>query len=168
MEISIRPAGVSDARGINELRRMPGVFENILGIPSERVSRNEKFLQEMGPDQHQFVAVVQNEAGTEIVIGTIGLTVKSNPRMRHSADIGLMVHKDYQNKGVGSQLMAAVVDLADNWLMLIRLELTAFVDNERAIGLYRKFGFVDEGIRKMAAIRNGCYVDEIAMSRIRQ
>ena len=41
MEFYIRPINIGDGKGINELRRMPGVFENILGIPSERIKRNE-------------------------------------------------------------------------------------------------------------------------------
>jgi len=32
MEFSIRPVEIGDGKGINALRRMPGVFENILGI----------------------------------------------------------------------------------------------------------------------------------------
>ncbi len=36
MEFSIRPIKAGDGPGFNELRRMPGVFENCLGIPSKR------------------------------------------------------------------------------------------------------------------------------------
>ncbi|MEG0754433.1 MAG: GNAT family N-acetyltransferase, partial [Angelakisella sp.] len=80
--------------------------------------------------------------------------------------IGIMVHKDYQNAGVGTALMKALLDVADNWLMLVRVELTVFADNERAIHLYEKLGFEKEGLRRMAAIRNGEYADEFAMARI--
>jgi putative acetyltransferase len=38
-------------------------------------------------------------------------------------------------------MMRAVIDLADKWLNLARIELTVFTDNEPAIALYRKFGF---------------------------
>ena len=57
MEFYIRPINVVDGKGINELRRMPGVFENILGIPSERIKRNEDFIINMDVNQHVFVAV---------------------------------------------------------------------------------------------------------------
>ena len=77
-----------------------------------------------------------------------------------------MIHKDYQNAGVGTALMNALIDIADNWLMLIRLELSVFEDNERAIHVYEKCGFKKEGIKRMAAIRNGKYVNEYMMSRI--
>lgn len=76
------------------------------------------------------------------------------------------MHKNYQNKGVGSALMKALLDIADNWLMLVRVELTVFADNERAIRLYEKFGFEKEGVKRLAGIRNGRYVDELLMARI--
>lgn len=166
MEFEIRPIHVSDAKGINELRRMPGVFENTLGIPSERLKRNEDFIANLDGNTHQFVAVTKNQQGEEILIGTAGLIVYANPRMRHSANLGICVHRDYQDKGVGTVLMKALIDLADNWLMLVRLELTVFEDNERAIHLYEKLGFEKEGVKRLAAIRSGKYVNEMIMSRI--
>ena len=167
MEFYIRPICVGDGRGVNELRRMPGVFENILGIPSERVKRNEDYIVSMGSNTHQFVAVIKEISGEEKVIGTAGLDIFSNSRLRHSASIGIMVHKDFQNNGVGTKLMEAIIDIADNWLMLVRVELTVFTDNEKAINLYKKFNFEIEGVKKKAAIRNGEYVDELMMGRIR-
>lgn len=166
MDFLIRPIGIGDGKGINTLRRMPGVFENILGIPSERVKRNEDFIINMDGNQHQFVAITKTESGEDIIIGSIGLTVNANPRLRHSGSIGIMVHKDYQNMGIGTALMQAIIDIADNWLMLIRVELTVFEDNEKAINLYEKFGFQKEGLKRLAGIRKGKYVNEYLMARI--
>ncbi|MDZ5034911.1 GNAT family N-acetyltransferase, partial [Clostridium perfringens] len=69
MEFLIRPIDIGDGKGINALRRMPGVFENILGIPSERVKRNEDFIVNMDGNQHQFVAITKNKNGEEQIIG---------------------------------------------------------------------------------------------------
>jgi putative acetyltransferase len=79
----------------------------------------------------------------------------------------MMVHKDYQGMGVGTKLLQALLDISDNWLMLVRVELSVFVDNEKAISLYKKFGFVVEGTKVKAGIRNGAYVDEYIMARVR-
>jgi len=168
MNSIIRPVEMKDARGINELRRMPGVFENTLGMPSERVKRSEDFIANLDRNSHLFVAVVKEDSGEEKVIGCAGLEVSANPRMRHSGSIGIMVHKDYQNQGVGSALMSTLLDIADNWLMLVRVELGVYADNARAIHLYEKFGFQKEGIKRKTAIRNGEYVDELMMARIRE
>lgn len=166
MEFTIRPIEATDSRDINALRRMPGVFETILGTPAERISYTEKFITGMDGNSHQFVAVVTNADGGETVIGTAALMVSGNNRLRHSAGAAIMIHKDYQNAGVGTALMKSVLDMADNWLMLVRVELTVFADNDRALHLYEKMGFEKEGLRKMAAIRNGEYADEFSMARI--
>lgn len=166
MEFIIRPINIGDGKGINDLRRMPGVFENTLGIPSERIKRNEDHIVNMDNNNHQFVAVVKNQLGEETIIGAAGLMVSANSRLRHSASIGIMVHKDYQSMGVGKALMTAVIDIADNWLMLVRVELTVFEDNQKAINMYEKFGFEKEGLKKLAGIRNGQYVNEFVMARI--
>lgn len=166
MEFYIRPINSGDGKGLNELRRMPGVFENILGIPSERIQQNEDFVVNMDSNQHQFVAISKVKDNEEIIVGTAGLSVNGSHRMRHSGNIGIMIHKDYQNQGVGSALIAALIDVADNWLMLVRLELTVFEKNERAIHLYEKFGFEKEGLKRLAAIKEGKYENEYLMARI--
>ena len=166
MNFYIRPITSGDGNGLNELRRMPGVFENILGMPSERRKQNEDFVANMDANQHQFVAISTLKNKEEIIIGTAGLSVHGNHRTRHSGSIGIMIHKDYQNQGVGTALLDAVIDVADNWLMLVRLELTVFEDNERAIYLYERFGFEKEGLKRLAAIRNGQYANEYLMARI--
>jgi putative acetyltransferase len=57
------------------------------------------------------------------------------------------------------------IDLADNWLMLIRIELGIFTANIAAIKLYEYFGFVIEVKKKYTLIRNGKYENEYIMAR---
>ena len=62
--------------------------------------------------------------------------------------------------------MAALIDYADRWVAVMRIELTVVTDNERAIALYRKFGFVQEGIFRAYGLRDGRYQDVLAMARL--
>ncbi len=142
MNYTIRPIEPRDAEGAAALRRMPGVFENTTGLPSCRTADSEAFIAGLGPDDHNFVAVLED-------------------------GVGLYVHTDYQNQGVGTALMKVLLDLADNWLMLVRVELEVFADNERAIHLYEKLGFEKEGLLRMTTVRDGRYVDDCKMARIR-
>ena len=162
MNYTIRPTEPRDTAGLAALRRMPGVFETTLGLPSCRTAASDAFVANLGPNDHHFVAVLDD--GT--VIGTAGLHVEPNPRMRHVGGVGLMVHADYQNIGVGSALLKTLLNLADNWLMLARVELTVFADNERAIHLYEKLGFEKEGLKRMTTVRDGKYADEYMMARL--
>ena len=70
-------------------------------------------------------------------------------------------------KGVGSALLNALIELADQWLSLRRLQLDVLVDNQAAIALYEKCGFNKEGIRRDYAFREGRFVDALAMARLR-
>jgi putative acetyltransferase len=88
-------------------------------------------------------------------------------RRSHAAEVVLSVHDDFHRRGIGAALLASLIDVADNWLNLRRLELTVHVDNEPAVRLYEKFGFVIEGTRRCDAFRDGVFVDSYAMARLR-
>jgi putative acetyltransferase len=156
----VRAVKLEDAEYLNLMRTMSGVQENILGMPSERVADSEAFVRNLTSNDHMLVA----EKGGR-VIGCVGLHVSSVLRTRHTASLGIMVHKDHQGQGVGTALLNAALDIADNWLMLKRVELCVFTDNEKAITLYQKLGFAIEGTKKYAAVRYGDYADEYLMAR---
>ncbi len=67
----------------------------------------------------------------------------------------------------GDALLNEILDLADHWLMLVRVELEGFSGNEGAIRLYESLGFQKEGLKRMATVRGGRYVDEYLMARLR-
>jgi putative acetyltransferase len=100
------------------------------------------------------------------VIGNSGFFRDEHNRA-HVAHVGMMVHEDFQGMGVGSALMEAILDLTDNWLGLTRLQLEVYTDNHRAIQLYQKHGFGEEGIWRAYAFRAGHYVDALVMGRLR-
>jgi putative acetyltransferase len=103
------------------------------------------------------------------VVGQLDLyTFPNHPRRRHVGQIGMAVHDDWQGQGVGTALLQAAVDLADQWLNLRRLELDVYTDNEPAVRLYKKLGFVIEGTLIEYGYREGQYVDVYAMARLRR
>jgi L-phenylalanine/L-methionine N-acetyltransferase len=66
-------------------------------------------------------------------VGSLSLeTSPTRWRMRHVGSIGMAVRDDWQGQGVGTALMEAALDLADNWLNLTRIELRVYVDNAAA------------------------------------
>jgi RimJ/RimL family protein N-acetyltransferase len=78
-------------------------------------------------------------------------------------EIGMCVAREWRDRGVGSALVAAAIAWARE-RGLHKLSLGVFADNERAISLYRKFGFVEEGRRiKHYRRRSGELWDSIEM-----
>jgi L-phenylalanine/L-methionine N-acetyltransferase len=162
MDITIRKVEPADAEALWKCYTAPQVVRNTLQLPYRSLEAVREHLTRNVDDAYTLVAVVDGE-----VVGTIGLHTTTRPRLRHKADIGMMVRDDWQGKGVGSAMMLAVVDLADKWLNLTRIELTVFTDNEPAIALYRKFGFQIEGTLRKFAFRDGEFVDAYTMARIK-
>jgi putative acetyltransferase len=76
------------------------------------------------------------------------------------------VARAWQRRGIGSEMMRRLLEWSDRWLGYLRLELTVYTDNARAIALYRKFGFVVEGTQRAFAMRDGVFVDALAMARL--
>ena len=162
MEITIFTADPSDAETILKCYTAPLAARNTLQIPYRSLESVREQLTKSGEGDHLLVAEIEGE-----VVGVIGLQTSSRPRVNHKAEVGMMVRDDWKGKGVGAALMQAVIELADKWLNLTRIELTVFTDNESAIALYRKFGFEIEGTLRKYAFRDGEFVDAFAMARIR-
>ena len=162
MEITIRTADPSDAEAMLKCYTAPLAARNTLQIPYRSLESVREQLTKSGAGDHLLVAEIVGE-----VVGVIGLHTSSRPRVNHKAEVGMMVHDDWQGKGVGAALMRAVIELADKWLNLTRIELSVFTDNESAIALYRKFGFEIEGTLRKYAFRDGEFVDAFAMGRIK-
>ena len=162
MEITIRHAEPDDYAALNRVFTSPRVVDGTLQLPYQSAESRRKRLAEPVEGQYSLVAVIDGE-----VVGQLGLYTTTRPRRRHVGELGMGVRDDWQGRGVGSALMQAALDLADNWLNLTRVELTVYTDNAAAIALYTKFGFQIEGTHRAYAFRNGRYVDAHTMARLR-
>jgi putative acetyltransferase len=160
-DVTIRPVSVEDAEPIWRITQQQDVIETILALPSDRLEQRRERLVSLGPDEHWFVAETNGR-----VIGLAGLTVGTG-RLRHSGHVFLFVAREHHGKGVGTRLLETLLDVADRWLLLRRVELTVVADNERAWRLYERLGFEKEGLRKLSVIAQGEIKDEWLMARYR-
>ncbi|MCS4246071.1 GNAT family N-acetyltransferase [Pseudomonas sp. BIGb0164] len=149
--------------GVAALYNDPAVCRQVLQMPFQAVEMWRKRLVMDNERRLQLVAVHGGE-----VIGQLGLEQCLRVRQSHVGSFGMGVATAWQGKGVGSRLLAAALDVADNWMNLHRVELTVFADNDAAQNLYRKFGFEVEGRLRDYAVRDGKYVDTVSMARLRR
>ena len=151
----------SDVEAVHAILRCPGVAANTLQLPWSPLELSRERFGQPRRDVYSFVAEVDGR-----VVGNLGLHIDQAARRRDVASFGMSVHDDYQNRGVGSTLMSTMVDLADNWLGLRRVEMQVWTDNASAIHLYEKFGFVIEGTGRQYARRAGELIDAYFMARL--
>ena len=162
MDFIIRRAEPGDYPAIHQVFLGPNVVAGTLQTPFPSIETWRKRLADPADGTFNLVACVGDE-----IVGQLGLhTFPNLPRRRHVGKIGMGVREDWQGKGAGTALMQAAIDLADNWLQLTRLELEVYTDNEAAIKLYKKFGFVVEGRLVNFAFRDGEYTDAFMMARV--
>lgn len=159
--IKIRRAVASDAEALYETFAEPGVYHGTLQLPYPSLET----WRERASANNANVLLLAEVDGK--VVGNIGLHPEAGRRRIHAASVGMSVSKEWQGKGVGSALLVAVIDLAEKWMGITRLELTVFADNAHAIALYRKHGFEQEGVFRHFALRDGAYVDALSMARVR-
>ncbi len=130
----IRPAGETDRLPLAVL--FAAVAEERDGIATEPPVDLAARAARWAIDE-TFVAV----AGAEL-IGSVHVG-----RSRHGfGELGMTVAQEWRGRGVGSALLEAAIESARAH-GLHKLSLSVFAHNDRAIALYRKFGFVEEGRR---------------------
>jgi L-phenylalanine/L-methionine N-acetyltransferase len=154
----IRAVRADDMPALFDIRRQPQVMRYTPAMPSDRPI---DMLSRWGTNDHVLVAELDGR-----VVAYAGLHVRDGKR-RHSAWLGIAVHDEFAGRGAGQLLMTALLDLADQWIGLVRVDLEANADNERAIAMYRRCGFVEEGRQKKAYFTDGGFVDAIFMARLR-
>jgi len=158
---TIRRQEPEDATAMYEVYSQTNVVWGTTMLPHPSLSLWKNAAQEPRGTT-RLVACVDGQA-----IGNIALMTAQSPRRRHSAEVAMAVHDAWQGKGIGYALLSEVLELADKWMDLQRVELEVYKDNERGLRLYKRCGFEIEGTFKNYAFRDGQYVDVYAMARLR-
>jgi putative acetyltransferase len=164
--ITVRRATVADAEGFAAMLGHPEVFPWLLQMPYPNPELWRVRLAENATPGKPDVLLVAVADDGELVGGAGLHPAGASPRKRHVMALGVQVQPAWQGRGVGTKLLQAVCDYADNWLGLLRLELDVYADNLKAQALYRRLGFVEEGRHRCDALRDGVYVDSLSMARL--
>lgn len=87
-------------------------------------------------------------------------------RNQHVGQIGISILEQYRGIGLGTVVMQTMIDWSAAHPVIEKLALGVWSKNERAIRLYEKMGFIEEG-RKVKEVKyaDGTYDDCICMYR---
>jgi ribosomal protein S18 acetylase RimI-like enzyme len=160
--VEIRPARPSDGR--KWLRHIAEVASEGRYIRTEEVrwtlrQIRQRFRKPYTRDELNVVVLADDN-----LIGTLWVGRESNPVTAHVASLGMSVDRGWRSRGIGSALMSEAFRWA-RWAGIEKIALTVYPHNQRAINLYKKFGFFEEGRLTGHSKKSYGYEDEIVMGR---
>ena len=97
------------------------------------------------------------------IAGLSTITSSHKIKSRHDAELGVVVAKKYQGRGIGVSLIRQVIDWVKANGITTRMSLEVRADNTKAVEMYLRFGFTVEGCRKNSTRLNGVYYDDYIM-----
>ncbi|MDP4263217.1 MAG: GNAT family N-acetyltransferase [Bacteroidota bacterium] len=164
-EFTIRRAGEKDAENIINYAKilfsstdqvLTTLPEYTITVEEEKVWINNSLKN---PASIILIAEMDNA-----VVGLLDFSTKNRKKMAHIGEFGVSVHPGYQGNGIGQKLIETLLEWAKNNRQIEKVFLNVFATNQRAINLYKKLGFTEEG-RHIKAIKqlSGEYTDIIQM-----
>jgi L-phenylalanine/L-methionine N-acetyltransferase len=160
---TVRRSQEADAPAIAALMNEPRVMRETLQVPHASAEHWLGLIKASQSPLHLQLVV----AASDQVVGFGGLYPPGNsPRTQHQRGLAIAVSSSHWGQGVAPLLMRSLLDSADNWLGVSRVQLTVYTDNARAIALYQRHGFEIEGTARRFALRDGVLVDALHMARV--
>lgn len=162
MTITIRHLSPDeDSRAVHEILAQMSVINGTMRLPYQSLA----YTRERLTNKEGVIKLVALIDGRVCGFSEL-ITYPTVARHRHVAEINMIaVHEAWQGQGIGRSLMQAMIDLADQWLQIRKLNLIVWVDNESAVHLYKQLGFLIEGTITEYAFRAGNYIDAYIMGR---
>lgn len=145
MKIQVRLTTIKDAQVIYDLLFQSSDETNFLAVDSkERLEEGfskEKIENLLSNNSDRiFICFLEN-----ILAGMLGIHFMQRKKFKHRASIGINVLKKHWGLGVGKALLSKAIEYFNSNKELTKLELEVRSDNNRAIKLYKKFGFKIKG-----------------------
>jgi len=161
--VHIRPIEDDDLGPMISLRADARVWMNLGDISMVNQASQQRWFQGLAGDPKRRYFIL----GTEEIEFLGIVRMDELDCINRSARVGGDILPEYQNKGYGTRMFKLLCQYAFAYLNLERLWLFVLEDNNPALRLYNKSGFVEEGRQRRAIFRDGRYQDYIMMSLLR-
>ncbi len=165
--IEIRDAQISDVDDIWDVFNMvvdEGIYLPISSQVKNKADKRSWFYELITAGDFCLVAILHGST-TEKLLGQVTIETSAEwDGIDHVGILGILVHPEFRNIGVGQSLIEEACNeaLARGKKKII---LSVFHTNPRAISLYSKMGFEIVGRRRCQFMVNDVYVDEILMEK---
>lgn len=125
------------------------------------VEQQEKWMERILGSDRETILVAETDSA---IVGWLVFQSPGRKRLAHTGSFGMMIHRDFRGKGIGKILLGELFAWAEAHPLIEKISLGVFSTNHRAIALYKRMGFVEEG-RKIKEIKlnENEYVDDVLM-----
>lgn len=165
---TIRSAAVRDAAALSALRvQIDGETEYLDREPGEAFIDPAGFEQLIQTDAESPTNLFLVAEADGTIVGFSRCEGNTLRRFAHKAEFGICIAKEFWGFGIGGNLLKETVSWADS-NRISKLNLHVLESNEKAISLYKKFGFEVEGVLKNDKIlADGRYHNTVIMGRVK-
>lgn len=163
----IRSAMEKDAKNLSEVRfQIDGETENLDREKGEAFIDELGFKQIINDDTESIINLFLVAEVNERIVGFSRCEGSKLKRSSHKVEFGVCVLKEYWGYGIGKNLLKEAVNWAD-LNEIKKITLNVLETNDKAIKLYKKYGFEEEGVLKEdKLLSDGNYYNTILMGRI--
>ena len=132
-------------------------------IPPFTRERIEGWTSNINYDEVLAIVAVIKEKNKQRIVGSASLKFNPHEHSKHKAELGITVHDEFQNLGIGTALVKQLLNIA-RVKKLRKVWLQVNTNNDVAIHIYNKAGFQTEGKLCKERYINGKYRDEYRMA----
>lgn len=164
-EIILRVPQLSDAQTLSDYINDLVNEDTFISSRTQTLKDQEGYIQSMlkkmqeGKEFH--IIAIHNERKVGAVdIFNLGV------RKEHAGELQINIHKDFRGEGLGKILLDEITRIAQEKLKLKLLILTCFSVNQKALALYKKYGFTEYGRLPKAIFYKNTYIDEVLMYKV--
>nr|WP_221379750.1 GNAT family protein [Actinoplanes polyasparticus] len=160
-KVRLRALGVADAEALWRWNHDADVMRWMDEGYAETTAQVAKWLEERAANAYGDVLFGVEEPGGTL-IGLVRLHGAEPETGVADLDVYLG-EKDFWGKGYGTDAVRTVCRYGFEKMRLRKITLTAVVENEPAVHIYRKVGFVEEGRLRQVFRRDGEWIDKFTM-----
>lgn len=153
--LSLRALERGDLRFIHDLNNNRNIMAYWFEEPYESFDELEELYNKHIHDNAERRFVVENE--NKELVGLVEL-IEIN-YIHRSAEFQIIIAPNYQGKRYATTLINKALDYSFTILNLHKIYLHVAVENEKAVHLYDKCGFIEEGHLVQEFFINGRYQD---------
>jgi RimJ/RimL family protein N-acetyltransferase len=162
--VTIRKACKSDGRPMLEFMNAVSRETEFLtfgeGEFDMTVEQEESFIDNISKQSNALLIIAELQGR---IVGNLFYSGGARKRIAHTGEFGVSVLKEFWGQGIGKELIKYLIEFCKQSRIIRKINLKVRSDNYSAIHVYKKLGFIEEGVITRDLLIRGDFYDSILM-----